>query len=107
MIRTVRTQQNYGANSNTPVAVFSNNDNAPRTLIGIIIGDNTAQVHTQVQINGQTIADIDHAAFSRMTAPFPMDQVYPVGQQFELVLINGTVGAVNNVGITLIYQVNG
>lgn len=82
-----------GASSvRTVISTFD--DDKPRKVTGIIIGNPSNFMHTQLDISGVVIADIDHSVMSLTQQMLPLDASYPVGVQVAATFVNGSAGLI-------------
>lgn len=91
----------------TNLATFD--DARDRRLTGIFVSGGGTLQHTQLNVAGRVIADVDHVAFAAARGPLELDQLYPAGTLFSinsLVDAGGVAIAANTVVVTLRYSVD-
>lgn len=81
-----------GANSGRQV-ISTFDDDKPRKVTGIFVANPTALLHSQLDISGVVIADIEHGDFSIVPQILPLDATYQVGVQVAITVVNGSAGA--------------
>lgn len=105
-VRTVVPALAAGASSaRTVIPTFD--DDKPRKLTGLFVANPTALVHTQLDISGVVIADVEHGDFTLVPQILPFDATYQVGVQVALTFVNSSAGALaaNHDVVTLRYEV--
>jgi len=95
------------ANTKTVSLVATQDDNIIRTVTGIWCNDTTKLVVTGIQLQGKDMVAYDDFFNSLLKNPLECKVPFPAGVQIGLVLNNGTAAAVNNVNITLRYEIAG
>lgn len=98
-------QISAAANATTTLPVTTQDDNQIRTVTGIWSTDATKLVLTGLQLQGKTIVSYDDFLNTLLKEPLECSVAFPAGVQINLVLQNGTAGAINNNDVLVRYEV--
>jgi len=93
------------ANTTELTQQITQDDNQDRHLVGILTGDATKLNRTQIQLSGKVVVDIDNSLMGQQKDFIPLDVTFKAGVFFFLGTQNGTAGAVDNIPITIKYEV--
>lgn len=92
-----------GANSGR-VLLSTFDDDKVRKLTGFFIANPTALCHTQIDVSGVVIADIEHGDFTTEPVWHDLDTTYVVGVQIAFTVFNASAGAMTSPHDVLMFR---